>query len=63
MISMPGLRCPSFSATITMLAAMRALTEAVGLRPSIFASTVAWLLSILLSCIRGVLPIESELFL
>jgi len=60
--SLPGDRMPCFSASHTMDAPTRHLTEYAGLRPSIFASTVArapWVT--LLSRTSGVRPMLREL--
>ena len=62
MIALPGLSTPRFSASHTIAAPMRHLTEYAGLRPSIFASTVACApLVRLLMRTSGVRPIDAAL--
>jgi uncharacterized membrane protein (UPF0136 family) len=59
----PGFSTPRFSASFTRAAPMRHLTEKVGFRASIFASTVAFALLVTrFKRTRGVLPMDSALF-
>ena len=64
MITPPGFKRPSDSASSTILRAIRSFTELPGLKLSIFAKTNAGTtLVILLSLTKGVFPIVSKILL